>query len=330
MASGLKEGFAQVEEYSGVEGVSNRVIVLTDAIVNTGSTDTESFIQQATTAAENEMGLTVFGVGTDLNQELVLAISKLRGANYAFLSDYERISTVFDVDFDYLVTPLAYDLKFKLLPAEGFAVRTVYGFPSFNTANAFVEIDVSTVFLSRGHGAVVARLEPTGAWPQGSTPLANLALEYTPADGTSLQNETSETLYDAKESLNSSTRFYSQNGVRRTVAYVNAALGTKGACSLYWDGRRTDAVELLEETHTLLTDEAAATEDVHLTTEADRVLRLRQNMMNGGTGNGDSYSNDDVDSMPMACSLRRPGNGTLSLLGCVVALGLIGVRRKLA
>jgi Ca-activated chloride channel family protein len=61
----------------------------------------------ASEAADRNIGLTVLGVGTDLNQELVLAISELRGGNYLFLLDSQKISSVFDDHFDYLVTPLA-------------------------------------------------------------------------------------------------------------------------------------------------------------------------------------------------------------------------------
>jgi Ca-activated chloride channel family protein len=330
LSNGLKEGFNQVEKFSAIEGVSDRVIVFTDAMTNTGSTDTASFISQAKAAAEKDMGLTVFGVGIDLNQELVLAISKLRGGNYVFLSDSNRISTVFDRDFDYLVTPLAYDLRFTLKPAEGFSVKSVYGFPSWDTANSDVEIDVATLFLSRGHGAIVARLEPTGAWPYGITPISSLTLEYMPADANKLENEVLETLYDKEEPLSNATLFYSQNGVRRTVAYVNAALGMKEACTRYWDGRREEAITLLDDTYTLLVDEASAVEDGNLTIEAERVLRLRENMVNGGYDRTSVSMNSNENTMPLSCSIQRVKFVRTIIPVYVMVFSLFGywVRRK--
>ena len=137
-------------------------MVFTDAMTNTGETDTETFIGLASDNAQKGVGLTVFGVGIDLNQDLVLAISKLRGGNYFYLQDAAKISTVFDVDFDYLVTPLAYDLRSRLEPkATGFRIAQVYGYSSWQAGSTAVEINVATVFLSRNHGAIVARLEPS-------------------------------------------------------------------------------------------------------------------------------------------------------------------------
>jgi len=329
LAAGLKEGFTQVTKYSNQVGVSDRVIVLTDAIANTGSTDTESFIAQANTAAKSDIGLTVFGVGTDLNQELVLAISKLRGGNYAYLADAERISTVFDQDFDYLVTPLAYNLKFNLTPAAGFSVRNVYGFPSWTTASTAVEIDVATVFLSRGHGAIVARMQPSGAWPSGSTPLAGLTLSYEPADGTANQSDVFQTVYDGANPLGSDTLFYSQIGVRRTVAYVNAAIGMKQACTLYWNGNKSDATTLLDRTESLLTDEAAATQDSNLNVEAARVTKLRNNMQGGSSGYNSS-GDTSVDPVgPLACNLGRTSAHSIGgWLVFAFAAGMLGLRTR--
>lgn len=307
LSAGLEAGFAEVEEYAGVSGVSDRVIVFTDALANTGDTDTEDFIGLASSAAEAGTGLTVFGVGTDLNQQLVLAVTKLRGGNYAYLADYERISTVFDQDFDYLVTPLAYNLKFNLVPATGFGVNRVYGFPSWNTSSSTVAIDVATVFLSRGHGAIVARLEPTGAWPSGSAPLANLSLTYEPADGSKSPEETFETVYDGNDPLGNDCLFYSQIAVRRTVAYVNAAVGMKQACTLYQSGSTSEAIALLDDTEQLLLGEASATEDTGLTTQARVVAKLRTNMQNGGNSSYYGDDNDVVDEGPvMACTLSAP------------------------
>jgi Ca-activated chloride channel family protein len=328
LSDGLKEGFSQVEKYSAIHGVSDRVIVFTDARANAGSTDTASFISQAKAAAEKEVGLTVFGVGIDLNQELVLAISNLRGGNYAYLSDADRVSTVFDKDFGYLVTPLAYDLKFILKPAEGFSVKTVYGFPSWDTANSDVEIDVATLFLSRGHGAIVARLEPTGAWPHGSTPLSSLNLEYVPTGGIELENEVVETLYDQEKPLSNTTLFYSQNGVRRTVAYVNAALGMKEGCARYWDGRHEEAITLLDDTHALLVDEASAAEDSNLTVEAERVLRLRENMVNEGYDATSESMNRKEHTMPVSCSFQRVEVVRSDIQLFVMVFGLLGSWRR--
>lgn len=326
LSAGLKEGFAQVMQYSGATEATDRVIVFTDAIANTGSTDIASFVSQASAAADQAIGLTVFGVGVDLNQELVLAISRLRGGNYAYLADANRIATIFDQDFDYLVTPLAYDLKFRLTPASSFTVSQVYGYPSWTSASEAVEIDVATVFLSRGHGAIVARLSPKGAtWPVGAPPLASLSLSYEPADGSELQSEIFETLYDGHEPLSDSSFFWSQLGVRRTVAYVNAAIGENRACSQYWDWNPDAAVALLDKTEALLLEESSATEDAGLASEAKTVAQLRSNMQENQDYRR-SYVDDNRDGWPsLGCRLSRSGPGSLGDGRLLMATALLAM-----
>jgi Ca-activated chloride channel family protein len=279
MASGLRAGFAQVQHNAGRAGVSDRVIVLTDAMTNTGDTDTTTFIELAQENASRGIGLTLFGVGLDLNQELVLAVSKLRGGNYVFLTE-DKIATVFDVDFDYLVTPLAYDLRLSLTPQPGFRIAQVYGYPSFREGSRSVEIAVATVFLSRNHGAIVARLEREGAsWPAGKPPLAALSLSYEPRGGGERAFDSWQATCEAGEGLGDTTVFYSQRAVRKTVALVNAAIGMRRGCELFWQGSADAAQDLVRRVVGLLRDEGAAIEDAELRGEADDAQRLLDNML---------------------------------------------------
>jgi Ca-activated chloride channel homolog len=332
MGAGLRVGFEQVGLSAGQAGVSDRVMVLTDAETNTGDTSTATFVSLAQQHAARGIGLTVFGVGTDLNQDLVLAITKLRGGNYIFLQDSDKISTVFDTDFDYLVTPLAYDLKFTLVPAAGFRVARVYGYPAWQVGSATAEIDVATVFLSRNHGALVARLEPSAGWPAGQPPIGELGLTYIPAAGGEAVTQAFASSYGGTTALADNTIYYSETPVRRTVAFVNAALGEHDACTLYWNGNVSSAVSLLDETERMLESESAALDDLELSEEAANVAKLRLNMQsrppNQATNTDES---GDGPMVPFSCTLggARPGHaGWLPVVGLVVAIGAARRRRQ--
>jgi Ca-activated chloride channel family protein len=67
---------------------------------------------------------------------------------------------VFELDFDYLVTPLAYDMQLVFRPAFGFRIVDVYGVPTWTPGEDLVDLEVATLFLSRNHGAILVRLEP--------------------------------------------------------------------------------------------------------------------------------------------------------------------------
>ncbi len=156
--AGLRLGFELVEAYSQPSQRMDRVMLLTDALPNVGRTGEGDFLTMAQHYADLGIGLTTFGVGFNFGQELILALSQIRGGNYFFLEDAERIAEVFELDFDYLVTPLAYDLQLGFQPAEGFETLDVHGIPSWTPGDDLVEMQVATLFLSRNHGAILIRL----------------------------------------------------------------------------------------------------------------------------------------------------------------------------
>lgn len=69
---------------------------------------------------------------------------------------------MFELDFDYLVTPLAHDLRLDFQPADGYSTMDVYGIPTWTPGDDLVEMEVATLFLSRNHGAILIRLDPAG------------------------------------------------------------------------------------------------------------------------------------------------------------------------
>ncbi len=322
LAAGLRQGSALVQAFAGQTGISNRVMVFTDAETNTGDTDQATFIQIATSDAAQNIGLTLFGVGTDLNQDLALAITSIRGGNYFFLKDAATIATIFDANFDYLVTPLAYDLTFQLSPAAGFAITNVYGVSAWRTGSTTVQLSVPTVFLSTNHGAIVVRLDPVNrAWPAGQCPLAELSLSYSPPGSAIPVRQSLEAAYSSSAPLADDTIFYSQRAVRKTVALVNTALAENQACQTYWNrsGAVDSATALLERTRTMLLSESATLEDADLSTEASNVLALENNMQSGSYADNSAYSRE-----PLACSFAV-GAGVSDRRSAILGLLSLGV-----
>ncbi|MBI5549697.1 MAG: VWA domain-containing protein [Deltaproteobacteria bacterium] len=323
MAEGLRKGFAQIEPNAGRAGVSDRVMVFTDALTNTGDTETRTFIDLAAKNAEQNIGLSLFGVGLDLNQQLVLAITKLRGGNYFFLSDKESISAVFDQDFDYMVTPLAYDFAFTLTPRPGFRIREVYGYGGYSDGRPAVTIPVATLFLSRGHGAIVVRMETEGSPLPARRPIAELTLSYTPASGGERVSETVLHEWSSDEPIGSQTVFYSQPAVRKTVAVLNAGLALRRACAEYWEDRdAAEAKVILGKARAYLVSESQAFESSELAAEAKLVDQLDKNM--GGEGSTSRDLETDL-SLRRGCSA---GGATQALpQAALLLLGLLTLRK---
>jgi len=329
MAAGLQAGIAQVQAHAGL--VSDRVMLFTDADANTGSTQKSAFVNLATTAAEQGIGLTLFGVGIDLNQDLVLAITQLRGGSYYFLSDPDAIGTIFDSDFAFMVTPLAYDMVFRLEPSSGFAVGAVYGYSSWQAGSTSVDISVPTVFLSRKHGAIIVRMDPTaGAWPTGQPPLAELSLSYTPTDGSAQVQQSFEAAYAGTDPLSDSVAYYSENAVRKSIDLVNTALSEAEAARLYYTSPSSSqaAVVLLTRTQTMLQIEGYDLNDTDLTQLADQVQALENNIQSGRGSVSATSTGNTTGTYPADCSMSHAPSRPSPVVLFALALLLWRVRRR--
>jgi Ca-activated chloride channel family protein len=165
----------------------NRIIFITDAMPNRGELNQNGLFSIAKDASQKGIFTTFIGVGVDFNNELVEAISKTKGANYYSIHSSDEFKKRLDEEFDYMVTPLVFDLKLNLT-GGAFKIDRVYGSPDSNKATGEV-MYVNTLFPtptnddgSRG-GVVLLKLKKVA-------PSSNLDLIVTYKDrsGKSYQN----------------------------------------------------------------------------------------------------------------------------------------------
>ncbi|QRK07621.1 VWA domain-containing protein [Archangium violaceum] len=274
---GLKAGFNQLATRGTDATRARRLFLFTDAMPNVGMTGDGEFMELLRSNSSEGRDTTVFGVNIAFSQSLVTAISAVRGANSFYLSNPERTRTIFDEDFDYLVTPIAYDLKMALTPAEGFEVEAVYGLPGVEPGASQAEMVVSTVFLSRRRGAILARLSRVeDIAPAQSVMTGNLSFQAT---GGGESRTTLTASYEGSEPLASTEAWYSQRSVRKAVALTNFVLGARSACELWMKGEKTAARQLADRTAALLQAEADRMDDAPLRTEAELAFKLASLMV---------------------------------------------------
>lgn len=258
---GMREGYRWAEIWHAPYR-SSRVLLITDAQPNVGATGDHDFITLVTTHAER-VGLTAFGVGIDFGQSLALAISRVRGGNYFFLENAEKLRKVFDEEFDLLVTPIAYDLRLQLSAAAGFTTAAVHG-GAQGWQSGDVEIRVPTVFLSRRRGAILARLDGE---PRPMAPVASAILSYADVSASPVQFSL-QSQYEGAEPLPAQMSWFSQSGVRKTVALTNFVLGAQKVCRLWHEGNGAAAATAAVEVRDYLKAEAEAQGDAGLRAEA--------------------------------------------------------------
>ncbi|MBP5204603.1 VWA domain-containing protein, partial [bacterium] len=125
----------------------NRIIVITDAMPNIGSTSSSSLLSMMKDAQKDNINTTFIGVGVDFNTEVVKNISNVRGANYYKVSSEEEFKTRMGEQFDYMVTPMIYDLSMTL-EGDSYELVKLYGTDDIDSENSNTVMHVNTLFPS--------------------------------------------------------------------------------------------------------------------------------------------------------------------------------------
>lgn len=199
------------------EAVERRVVFLTDAMPNAGETGTSDLVDRFEDATERGIHTTFVGVGLDANADLVDELSKIRGANHVFVHSAAAFERRLGDEFDYLVTPLVYDLSLDVV-ADGYEIADVHGSPNADAATGEV-MHTATLFPTpkrdgetRG-GIVLVELERTG-----DDPALALDASWTERDGTAGNARVTIRFPDGDVA-----RHYGHDGVRKAVALTRYA-----------------------------------------------------------------------------------------------------------
>ncbi|MEZ4380795.1 MAG: VWA domain-containing protein [Nannocystaceae bacterium] len=278
--AGLSLAFEQVAPHAGAAGVEDRVMLLTDAQPNVGATGLDSFLGMTRYYAEAEVGTSVFGVGLDLGAELAQEMSAVRGGNYFFLADAEAIATVFDDEFDYIVTPLAYDFEATVRAAEGWVFGEAYGAP-LDQPSEGVQIGASTLFLSARGGGVGVALRPgaSEAIPATAESVADFDLSYLPVGAEDPEVFAASVPWSGGLPYQASFVAADDLGVFKMAALVDEYLALQAGADFCASklpqadarARVVEAAARLDEVATILGDDALADESALMHQLADNI-----------------------------------------------------------
>lgn len=149
LSSGMEMATKQFKKLAGSNQneYENRIIFLTDAMPNRGDDSDEGMFKMVEKNASDKIYTTFIGIGVDFNTELVEILTKIRGANYYSVHSEKEFAGRMDEGFDYMVTPLVFDLNLKL-EADGYTIEKVFGSPEANEATGEI-MKVNTLFPSK-------------------------------------------------------------------------------------------------------------------------------------------------------------------------------------
>ena len=148
MEAGYRAGTEMLAEYreADPDSYENRIVFLTDAQPNLGNLNRDDLAKLAEDNAEDSVFTSFIGIGVDFNAELVQAITQTRGANYFSVHSATEFKRQLDEGFDYMVTPLVFDLNLKV-ESSGYDIRAVYGSPEADLATGEI-MKINTLFPS--------------------------------------------------------------------------------------------------------------------------------------------------------------------------------------
>ena len=232
-SAGYKEGLKLFDSADLNSEYENRIIFLTDAMPNTGELGKNKLFGMAKEASKKGINTTFVGIGVDFNNDLVEYVSKTRGANYFSVHSSKEFSKLMDKEFDYMVTPLVYDLELKLSNSI-YSIEAVYGSPDAKMSIGEI-MKVNTLFPSSNNGeatkggVILVKLKKN---PQMATS-ADLTLDvsYTDVNGKSYSNS-------QKVSFKSKKAYYDNSGIEKAILvsdYVtvmkNWLIDSRAACN---------------------------------------------------------------------------------------------------
>jgi Ca-activated chloride channel family protein len=188
----------------------NRIIFLTDAMPNTGDISETGLLGMAKANSDAKLYTTFIGIGVDFNTMLIENITKIRGANYYSVHSSEDFKKRMDDEFDYMVTPLVFNVLLKL-DATGYEIEKVYGSPEANEATGEL-MKVNTLFPSEKTeegtkgGIVILKLKKLSS--EGNM---KLRVSYEDREGIPGQSEESVVIG------NNQPEFFENSGIRKGI-----------------------------------------------------------------------------------------------------------------
>lgn len=234
MEEGLELSYEVAQSNARTFDGNTRIMLFTDEQPNVGNTRPGGFMYQMREGSKNGIGLTTIGVGVHYGAELAQKISAVRGGNLYFFSDYGTMVETFEVDFDTMVTELAYDMNLTIAPAEGWKIEGVYGIPGNMlewTRNNSIRMRVETLFLSKNKGAIYFALSPENAWNSKTSVrsgefVAKVDLSYTVAGERRKTRESIDFKVEDREAVGV--------GLKRGEFLVSQFAGLKQATTDYY------------------------------------------------------------------------------------------------
>ncbi len=124
---GLREGYRIAKAHADVQGRNRRMMLISDALLNTGEVDTDVVSEIGKSYESAGIRLTAVGVGRDFNDKVLDQLSEKGKGAYVYLGSEAVVDRIFGAGFDSLVQTVAHDVHFSIDLPDSLAIEKFYG-----------------------------------------------------------------------------------------------------------------------------------------------------------------------------------------------------------
>ena len=222
LEAGYSEAIKLLENYknSNKSEYENRIILITDAMPNYGTTSTKGLLSYIKDNADKGIYTTFIGVGVDFNTKLIEEISDVIGANYYSVHNSKEFKERMGEQFEYMVTPLVFDLSLNLI-SDDYNIEMVYGSDTSNKQKKNL-MKINTLFPSKSSeegevkgGIVLVKLKEKAEKNNGKL---DLEVSYKDRNGKEYNN-----IQTINFDKNKNEEFYDNSGIRKAIVLTRYA-----------------------------------------------------------------------------------------------------------
>lgn len=125
--SGLKEAYRVAGNHTADAGRSQRIMLFTDAMLNTGDVNPHTVSDIGKALDEHDIRLTGVGVGRNFRDDVLNKLTEKGKGAYVFLGSERVVDRLFDTGFEALISTIAHDVRFKLDLPPSLGMQKFYG-----------------------------------------------------------------------------------------------------------------------------------------------------------------------------------------------------------
>ena len=274
---GTRAGYEVLEEAGHDPDRLRRVVLLSCGYPSLNQRFDDPYSDLVLSRGQEGIGLSFFGVLLGYDSRLAELLGKAWGGSYGYLESLSKIEQVFDENFDFMMTPLAYDLAFRMEVGDRFELARLYGIPGDDEGEPRPQFEVATVFPSRGGGAIAARLAPADG--RGDSLVGEVSLSYVGETAVGGKGAIEQTdALTIPDTVGDGESYWATGGVRKLAALVNMAEQMRAAVDAYHGGDPEAAGAIVVELIDYLEAEVEALEDDDLEDELELLEALLENL----------------------------------------------------